>query len=73
MSNSVRRLGVPLGARLEMITSHPDGTWRIWTGIRSKQVPPDRYIGHYLEIRTDGSVWTGGDDEEVEVMSPRHD
>jgi hypothetical protein len=64
----IRRLGVPLGTRLEMITHHPDGSWRIWTGIKSKQVPPEKYEGSYIEIHPDGHVeqWSG--DEGFEVM-----
>jgi hypothetical protein len=69
----VSRLGVPLGARLEMITRHTSGTgtvyWRVWTGIRNKQVSPDKYQGHYIELSPDGRAVTGGNDEEVEVMN----
>jgi hypothetical protein len=67
---AIRRLGVPMGTRLEMITQHVD-CWRIWTALKSKQVPPEQYVGTYLEIRQDGSVWQGGNDDEYEVMEPR--
>lgn len=36
--------------------------------MKSKQVPPEQYQGHYLEIREDGSVWQCGSDDEYEVM-----
>jgi hypothetical protein len=52
-----------------MITHHPStNTWRVWTAIKSKQVPASQYVGTYLEIREDGSVWQCGNDEEYEVM-----
>lgn len=31
-------------------------TWRVWLGIKNKQVPPEKYEGTYLELLPDGSV-----------------
>lgn len=75
--NSIRRLGVPLGSRLQMITRHRNGgvgttrlpsSWRIWTGLRSKQAPPDRYQGSYIELFDDGHVESWRGDECLFVM-----
>ena len=70
----INRLGLPLGTRLEMITRHENGSFRVWTAIKNKQVPPNQYLGTYLELRVDGSVWQctirPDGEEEWQVMEP---
>lgn len=65
----IRRLGIPLGTRLEMITQHNNGIWRIWTAIANKAVAPEQYIGSYIELHPDGSAYHVPNDYEcIEVM-----
>jgi len=81
----VRALHVPVGTRVEAITQHlhdswqkgktlkfgssPVTVWRVWLGIKNKQVSPDKYEGTYLELQPDGSiVQCTTDREEYEVM-----
>lgn len=68
----IRSLHVPVGTRLQLITSHMSvtgqHTWRVWTGLKSASVPSSQYKGFYLELRSDGSVSSSGNDEELEVM-----
>lgn len=73
MMLSSRRLGVPMGTRLEMITHHPqERVWKVWVAIKSKQVPPEQYLGTYLELHQDGRVIQRtirpDEEEEMEVM-----
>lgn len=46
------------------------GVWRIWTAIKSKQVPPNQMKGTYLELHPDGSVIQRNNEteEEIEIM-----
>lgn len=68
----IRRLGVPIGTRLEMITQHKDGVWRIWTGIANKGVPPEQYIGSFIELHSNGSAfYLPNEFECIEVMDAR--
>lgn len=68
----IRRLGITVGTRLEMITDHY-GVWRIWTAIKNKQVPPEKYQGTFLELCMNGNVFQyNTETEEVfEVMDRR--
>lgn len=68
----VRRLGVPLGSRLEMITDHGDH-WRVWLGIKCKQVEPTRYEGSFIKLYPDGAAFfcNTETEEEYECVPPR--
>jgi hypothetical protein len=77
MAKSIRRLGVPLGARLEMITRHTSSgattqrqlnSWRIWTGLKNKQCEPKDYRGSYIELFDDGHIESWRGDECLFVM-----
>jgi hypothetical protein len=62
---------VPLGCRLEMITRHVETephSWRIWTGLKSKQVDPKDYQGSYIELFDDGHIESWRGDECLFVM-----
>lgn len=88
-SHKVRALHVPLGTRCEAITQHgyaaprdSDGwsigqdniVYRVWLAIANKQVPPEKYMGTYLELLPDGSIRQCSTDmQEYEVMEPLHD
>ena len=68
----IKRMGVHPGTRLEMITRHDDGTFRVWVALKSKQVPPEQYVGTYLELHPDGRIVQWNDDDAMEVMEPCH-
>lgn len=63
----VRRLGVPLASRLEMITDHQDH-WRIWLGIRNKQVEPNKYEGSFIKLYPDGAAFFCNNETEEEYQ-----
>lgn len=73
VAKSIRRLGVPLGCRLEMITRHLNNgaathSWRIWTGLKNKQCEPEDYRGSYIELFDDGHIESWRGDECLFVM-----
>lgn len=74
VAKSIRRLGVPLGARLEMITRHTSTStrqvksWRVWTGLKNKQCEPEDYRGSYIELFDDGHIESWRGDECLFVM-----
>jgi hypothetical protein len=71
----VRRLGLPIGSRVEMITEHNNGTWRVWLGIKNKQVEPHKYEGSYVELHPSGEAFfcNTESEEEYQVMEKRND